>query len=107
MLAALAELKGVDVNCMDVTHLTDFSDYIVVATGTSNRHVRALVDNVVDRVRDLGIKPIGVEGTDTGEWVLVDLGSIVVNVMVASMRAYYDLERLWTTPGRGERTLQS
>lgn len=107
MLAALAELKGVDVVCMDVTHLTDFSDYIVVASGTSNRHVRALVDNVVEQVKASGVKPIGVEGTDTGEWVLVDLGAIVVNVMVGATRSYYDLERLWTTPGRGERTQKS
>ncbi len=106
VLAALAELKGIDVACLDVTHLTDFSDYIVVATGTSNRHVRSLVDSVVDQVRALDVRPIGVEGGDTGEWMLVDLGSVVVNVMVPSMRAYYDLERLWTTPGRGERTLQ-
>jgi ribosome-associated protein len=68
--------------------------------------VRSLVDSVVDQVRALDVRPIGVEGGDTGEWMLVDLGSVVVNVMVPSMRAYYDLERLWTTPGRGERTLQ-
>ena len=98
VLAALAEMKAVDVVCLDVQQMTDFSDYIVIATGTSNRHVRSLASSVAETAKAAGHMPVGVEGTDTGEWVLVDLGGVVVNLMQAATRAYYDLERLWTTP---------
>ena len=98
VLAALAEMKAVDVVCLDVQQMTDFSDYIVVATGTSNRHVRSLASTVAEAAKAAGHAAVGIEGTDTGEWVLVDLGGVVVNLMQAATRAYYDLERLWTTP---------
>ncbi len=98
VLAALAEMKAVDVVCLDVQRMTDFSDYIVIATGTSNRHVRSLASSVAESAKGAGHSAVGIEGTDTGEWVLVDLGSVVVNLMQAATRAYYDLERLWSTP---------
>ena len=95
---ALEEMKAVDVVCLDVRQMTDFSDYIFIATGTSNRHVRSLASSVAETAKAAGHTAVGVEGTDTGEWVLVDLGGVVVNLMQAATRAYYDLERLWTTP---------
>ena len=104
---ALEEMKGLDVVCLDVQQMTDFSDYIFIATGTSNRHVRSLASTVAEAAKAAGHAAIGIEGTDTGEWVLVDLGGVVVNLMQAATRAYYDLERLWTTPAVRSLSLQT
>jgi ribosome-associated protein len=93
---ALEDIKGRDVVVMDVTGLSDVTDYMIIASGTSNRHVRALVDQVVEATTDAGIKPLGVEGRETNEWVLVDVGDALVHVMQAETRAFYDLERLWS-----------
>lgn len=98
MLNALDEVKGRDIVTLDVSAITDFTDCMIIATGTSSTHVRALVRYVVDAARTLGRTPIGVEGDNTAEWVLVDLGELVVHVMQASTRDYYDLERLWSLP---------
>ena len=70
----------------------------MVATGTSNRHVKALSDNVADEAKQRGVRPLGVEGQDSSEWVLVDFGDVVVHVMLPATRDFYDLERLWSTP---------
>lgn len=103
MYEALDNFKGKDIVTLDVSTITDFTDCMIIASGTSNTHVRALVRGVVDAARDVGRTPIGVEGEAVGEWVLVDLGELIVHVMQASTRDYYDLERLW---GSGPVALQ-
>lgn len=91
----LEERKAQDVQSVDVSRSSDFTDHMVIATGTSGRHVRALVQHVLDGVRAIGVKPGGVEGLDAGDWVLLDLGDVVVHVMQDEARGFYDLERLW------------
>jgi len=95
---ALDDLKAVNTVVMDVTDLTDVMDYLVIASGTSNRHVKSLASNVCMEAKKEGARPIGVEGEDAGEWVLVDFGDIVVHVMLPATRDLYDLERLWAKP---------
>ena len=99
-LAALEDLKGVNVVSLDVRDRTDVTDYLVVASGTSNRHVKSLSDSVIEKAKAADARPIGVEGQDAGEWVLVDLGDVVVHVMLPATRDFYDLERLWAVPDR-------
>ena len=93
---ALEDLKGREIVALDVSRATSVTDYMVIASGTSNRHVKALVDNVLDASKARGIPFIGVEGQETLEWVLVDLGDVVVHVMQQEARDFYDLERLWS-----------
>ena len=102
--AALDDLKAVNIEVLDVSALTDVMEYLVVASGTSNRHVKSLADNVIVAAKKAGMQPLGVEGQDTGEWVLVDLGGVVVHVMLPATRAFYDIERLWSldAPARRE-----
>ena len=95
VLDALDDLKAKDVALLDVSRLTSVTDLMVVASGTSTRHVTALANNVVERVKAEGIQPLGVEGEAGADWVLVDLGDLVVHVMLPETRALYDLERLW------------
>ena len=95
---ALDDLKGVNVVEMDVHDLTDVMDYLVIASGTSNRHVKSLADNVLMKAKERGHRPLGVEGQDGAEWVLVDFGDVVVHVMLPATRDFYDLERLWSMP---------
>jgi ribosome-associated protein len=94
--AAVENLKAKDVVEIDVRGKTSVCDYIVVASGTSTRHVKSIADEVVRMIKDLGIMPLGVEGEREAEWVLADLGDIVVHVMLPRVREYYALERLWT-----------
>lgn len=92
---ALEELKAKDVVRINVRELTGVTDYMVIASGSSNRQVSALADNVVEKAKAGGVKPLGIEGKDSGEWVLVDLGDVVVHIMQPETRKFYDLERLW------------
>lgn len=92
---ALEELKAKDVVRINVRELTGVTDYMVIASGSSNRQVSALADNVVEKAKAAGVKPLGIEGKDSGEWVLVDLGDVVVHIMQPETRQFYDLERLW------------
>jgi ribosome-associated protein len=92
---ALDDIKGKDIEVINTRKLSDMFARIVVASGDSNRQVRALAQNVATKVREAGGEVIGVEGEDGGEWVLVDLGDIVVHVMQPKARAYYDIESLW------------
>ena len=98
VLEALDDLKAVNPVELSVAELTDVMDYLVIASGTSNRHVKSLADNVVTEAKKAGVRPLGVEGEQTAEWVLVDLGSVVVHVMLPATRDFYDLERLWEAP---------
>ena len=101
IVEALDDLKGVNIVTMDVDGLTDVMDKLVIASGTSNRHVKALANNVSVEAKKHGMPPIGIEGDDAGEWVLVDFGDVVVHVMLPATRDLYDLERLWTLPVAG------
>ena len=91
----LEDLKGRDLVTLPVADLTDITDYMIIASGTSNRHVKSLVDHLVEAAKDAGHPPKGVEGRETNEWVLVDLGDVLVHVMQAETRKFYDMERLW------------
>lgn len=94
---ALDDLKAVNTVALDVTDLTDVTDCLVIASGTSNRHVKSLANNVVVEAKKAGMPPLGVEGDDVGEWVLVDFGDVVLHVMLPATRDFYDLERLWVS----------
>ena len=93
---AVEDLKAKDVVEIDVRGKTSVCDYIVIASGTSTRHVKSIADEVVRKVKDLDVLPLGVEGEREAEWVLVDLGDVVVHVMLPRVREFYALERLWT-----------
>lgn len=92
---ALDDGKARDVRLMDVRKSTTVTDYMVIASGTSDRHVRALADRLIDRAIAAGCQPLGVEGQDGGEWVLVDLQDVVVHIMLPRVREFYKLENLW------------
>ena len=92
---ALEELKARDITHLEVAKLTDVTDLMIIATGTSTRHVSALAQNLVEKAKEQGLQPQGVEGGANADWVLVDLGDVVVHVMLPEARALYDLERLW------------
>lgn len=94
-IAALEDIKAQDITTIDVREKTSITDYMVIASGTSSRHVKSLVDNVLEKVKEQGVRPLGSEGLDSGEWALLDLGDIVVHVMLPTARQFYDLERLW------------
>jgi len=103
VIKALEDVKGQEIVCMDIRELTDIADFMIVATGNSNRQVKALVNNVVEEVKKSGVQPIGVEGQEQAEWVLVDLADVIVHVMLPKVREYYDIERLWSmTPSKRE-----
>ena len=96
MVEALDDLKGQDIVALDVSEMTSLVAYLVIASGTSNRHVKSLADNVVKEAKQAGLSVLGIEGAAKSDWVLVDLGDVVVHVMLPEARAFYDLERLWT-----------
>jgi ribosome-associated protein len=92
---ALEDVKAHDIKVFNTTRLTELFDRVVVASGTSNRQTRAAASSVVEKVKDAGGHVISVEGTEAGEWVLVDLGDIVVHIMQPAVRNYYALEEIW------------
>jgi len=96
VLAALDELKAQDIREIDVHGRTSIADLLIIASGTSSRHVKSIADEVVKFAKRAGMLPLGVEGEAEAEWVLVDLGDIIVHVMLPRIREFYGLERLWT-----------
>lgn len=93
--SALEDMKAVSAKVLDVRGLTDIADTLIVASGTSDRHVRSIADHVIEQAKRNGFRPLGTEGEREGEWVLVDLQDIVVHVMLPRVREFYGLERLW------------
>lgn len=93
---ALLDAKAQDITVLDVRNIADFTDTMVIASGTSTRHVQSVADKVVDKLRSRGVRTLGVEGEKIGEWVLIDFGEVVVHVMRAQTRDFYNLEKLWS-----------
>ncbi len=93
--AALSDMKAVDVRVLDVRGMSDVADFMVIASGTSDRHLRSIADRVVQMAKASGQRPLGVEGEQQGEWVLVDLPDVMVHVMLPRTREFYQLEHLW------------
>lgn len=104
VLNALEDLKGQDITCIDVSDQTEITDFMIIATGTSNRHVKSLVERVAEASSRHFSKPLGIEGAEQGEWVLIDLRDVVVHVMLPDVREFYDLERLWTLGPRARKS---
>ena len=102
VVEAREDVKARDIVKLDVSELTTVTDYMVVASGTSNRHVKALADAVAEKAREAGHKPAGVEGESGSEWVLLDLGDALVHVMLPSVREFYNLEKLWSISPAGD-----
>ncbi|MCL2590024.1 MAG: ribosome silencing factor [Betaproteobacteria bacterium] len=98
VISALEDIKARDIEVIDTSRLTSQFERIIVASGDSGRQTRALARNVLDCAHTAGVKALGIEGEENGEWVLVDLGEIVVHVMQPAIRAYYRLEELWAAP---------
>jgi len=94
-IESLDDLKAEDVRCLDVRHLTTMMDYMIIASGRSDRHVRAMADTLAERCKEAHVPIIGTEGQDAAEWVLVDLASVVVHLMRPKIREFYELEKLW------------
>jgi ribosome-associated protein len=95
VIDALEDVKAQDIKIFNTTHLTSLFDRVIIASATSNRHTRSLASSVADRARASGGQVIAIEGEETGEWVLVDLGDIVVHLMQPVIRSYYNLEEIW------------
>ncbi|MFT5446827.1 MAG: ribosome-associated protein [Gammaproteobacteria bacterium] len=93
---AVDELKGQDIVELDVRKLTDVTDYLLIVTGRSARQVKAIAENVIEKAKEAGVRPLGAEGFEDADWVLVDLVDVVVHVMQPDARTYYELEKLWT-----------
>lgn len=100
VIDALEDLKAQDIKVLDVRGVASFTDLMVVASGSSTRQVKALADKVVEKCLTVGVRPLGVEGQQEAEWVLVDLADIVVHVMLPQTRDFYNLEKLWSVDHR-------
>lgn len=101
-VTALEDMKGQSVKCINVKNLTQITDYMVIATGRSRTHIKALADEVVEHIEGEGGKIVGIEGKMQSEWVLVDAGDVVVHIMMAPVRALYNLEELWNFGAEGD-----
>jgi len=95
VIDALQDVKGIDIRVIDVQDKSSVTDVMVVASGNTARQVKALADSVVEKAKQAGVRPLGVEGEEHGEWILVDLGDLVVHIMQPAVRDFYNLEKLW------------
>ncbi len=96
VVEALEDMKAGNIKVLDVRPLTDITDTMVIASGTSDRHVRSVADRVIEKAREAGFRPFGIEGERDGEWVLVDLPDVLVHIMLPRVREFYGLEKLWS-----------
>lgn len=92
---AIEDLKAFDINVVDVRGRSSITDFIVFASGRSDRQVKSIANNVLQEAKKAGVQPLGIEGLNTGDWVLVDLGDVVIHVMLPQVRDYYGIERMW------------
>lgn len=106
LVDALEDVKGRDILTLHVTNFTSITDYMVLVSGTSSRHVKALVEEVTEAAKKFGVLPLGVEGRESYEWVLLDVGDVLVHVMQKEAREFYDLERLWSDVPTESETLK-
>jgi len=95
VVSSLEDLKAIDIHTIDVSGQNPLTDLFVVASGTSSRHVKSMADKVVTRAKEGGLQPLGIEGYNQGDWVLVDLNDVIVHLMLPRTRAFYNLEKLW------------
>ena len=107
ILTTLDDMKAVDIVELDVNGKTSVTDLLIIASGTSSRHVKSIASSVAVEAKKQGNKPLGIEGEAQGEWVLVDLGDIVLHVMQPQVRQFYDLEKLWSFDESAEVTAES
>ena len=95
-MVVLDDMKAIDVHAIDVRELTSISDHMIFCTGTSNRHARSIIDRVVERMKEINMPILGIEGYESGQWVLIDLGDAILHVMLSEVREFYKLEDLWS-----------
>lgn len=95
-VTALEDMKGIDLAVIDIVGKSSIADAMIVVTGTSQRHVRSLAESVRQSAKEAGHPPLGIEGSDSSDWVLVDLGDVIVHVMTQEKRDFYSLEKLWS-----------
>ena len=94
-IKTIEELKGLDIKALDVRNVASYTDFIVICTGRSNRHVKSIAENLLKEAKTRQLHVIGCEGINSGEWVLVDLGDVIVHIMQQQARDHYQLEKLW------------
>ncbi|MDA9226898.1 ribosome silencing factor [Methylophilaceae bacterium] len=97
VISALEDIKAFDIVSLDVKKLTSISDFMIIASASSTRQTKALARNIKDKMSTFGVEVIGVEGETEGDWVLVDLGDIIIHIMTPTTRAYFNLEELWAS----------
>jgi len=95
-MSVLEDMKAIDVLAIDVRELTSISDHMIFCTGTSNRHARSIIDRTAEKMKEISMPILGIEGYDSGQWILIDLGDAIVHVMLSDVREFYKLEDLWS-----------